>query len=76
MVFTTQSTTGVRYLHGLEVKSDPTDVVLTLDNPPLTGPRLGVGGGVAGVGDVGDVPGDGPPAGAGAHHAAGAKPSQ
>ena len=42
-------TQGLCYLHGLEVKPDTTDVLLTLDNPPLAGPGLGVAGGVARV---------------------------
>ena len=50
-------------LHSLKVKSDLTDIVLTLVYRPLAGPCLGVGGGEAwvpgeGVDNDTDVPGD------------------
>ena len=58
-----QVTIGISNLHGLKVKSDLTDIILTFVYRPLAGPCLGVGRGetwVPGEGIVNDTdaPGD------------------
>ena len=67
-------TSRVRQLQSIEVQPDIADIIGRFLQSPLTGPGCGVGRGVAGVPDVGDVPGDCSPTGAGGEQAAGSKP--
>ena len=67
-------TSRVRQLQGLEVQPNIADIICTFLQSPLAGPGGGVGRWVAGVPDVGDVPGDCSPTGAGGEQAAGSKP--
>ena len=48
-ILTFPPTLRVGYLHGLKVQPNLTDVIPTLGDPPLTGPRRGVAGRVAWV---------------------------
>ena len=64
-------TSGVSYLHRVEVQPYLTDITPTFLQAPGTGPGRGVGGGVARVPDVGQVPGDGGATGGGAENTAG-----
>ena len=77
-------TLRVGYLHGLKVQPNLTDVIPTLRDPPLTGPRRGVAGRVAWVPkyfhnpsmlllklpDVSDISGDSSTTAAGAQNTA------
>ena len=58
-------TSRVRQLQSVEVQPDIADIIGRFLQGPLTGPGCGVGRGVAGVPDVGDVPGDCSPTAAG-----------
>ena len=68
-------TSRVRQLQSVEVQPNVADIICTFLQSPLTGPGSGVGRGEAGVPDVGDVPGDCPPTGAGAEQTAASKAS-
>ena len=68
-------TSRICELHRFEVQPNIANIICTFLHSPLTGPGRGVGGGVARVPDVGDVPGDCSPAGAGGEETAASKPS-
>ena len=65
----------VRQLHRVEVEPNVADITGTFLNGPLAGPGCRVGRGVAGVPDIGSVPGDCASTGAGGEETAAAKPS-
>ena len=66
-------TSRVRQLHCFEVQPNVANIIRRFLQSPLTGPGCGVGRGVAGVPDVGDVPGDCSPTGAGGEQTAASK---
>ena len=69
-------TSGVGQLHRVEVQPNVADIIGRFLQSPLTGPGCGVGRGEAGVPDVGDVPGDCSPTGAGGEQTAAPKPGR
>ena len=67
-------TIRVGQLHRVEVQPNVANIICTFLQSPLTGPGCGVGRGIAGVSDVGDVPGDCSSTGAGGEQTADTKP--